>query len=113
MLSEQRITFEIAAWIGRKWVISDAVALELFSQFRGSSDYPFDGVGPSGIVDDAEGVLNDLTDTIKALPAPGNRARHEELDALKGWVRNWQFNHTDVDGTTSELIARLHQKDGD
>jgi len=110
MLSEQKITFEVAAWIDRKWVISDTVALELFHQYRGTSDYPFDGVGPSGIVDDADGLINDIEEVLRALnevPAPGGQSRRNELDALKGWVRHWQASHTDVDGYRQDRINQL------
>lgn len=96
-VSESRITAEIHAWQDHRQVISDNVALDLFRQYRGSSDYPFAGVGPTGIVDDAEGLLAELAATRKAIPYCGNLARHEELAVLEGWVHNWIDNHVDVD----------------
>ena len=110
MSMEQKIRFEVDAWMDRKWVIGDAVALELFSQYRGSSDYPFDGVSAAGIVDDADGLINDIEDvvsTLQTVTVAGDDRRHKELSALKGWVRNWQANHTDVDGCNRDRLSRV------
>jgi hypothetical protein len=106
MLSEQKITFEVAAWLDRNWVISDAVALGLFEQYRGSSDYPFAGVGPTGIVDDPDSLLKELALVVDSLPLTGNSARLRELAALKGWVHNWVDRHVDVDNE-DDKIARV------
>lgn len=104
MMSERKINEAIFAWMDKGRVIPDALALELFAQFRGSSDYPFAGVGAGGILDDAEGVLRDIQAVADALPFAGHMAQHEELAALKGWVQNWQNTHVDVDGEVYEII---------
>ena len=118
MTMEQKIRFEVDAWADRQWVIGDAVALELFSQYRGSSDYPFDGVSPAGIVDDAEGLINDIEDvvsTLRPVTVAGDARRFKELSALKGWVRNWQADHTDVDSYNrdrlNQVLEGLRRKD--
>lgn len=115
MISEQKIRFEVDAWIDRKWIISDAVALELFSQYRGASDYPFDGISAAGIVDDADGLISDIEDvlsTLQTVKIAGDDRRYKELTALKGWVRNWQANHTDVTGYRRDVLEGLRSKDG-
>lgn len=104
MISEQKVTDAIHNWIDRKSTIPDSVALELFAQYRGSSPYPFSGVSPAGIVDDAESLLSDIRDVQDVMPISGNLARHQELSALRAWVENWQDNHFDVDGDVYEII---------
>jgi hypothetical protein len=113
MLKEIKIRFEVDAWISRKWVISDAVALELFSQYRGSSDYPFDGVSAAGIVDDAQGLLNDIEDVTSALQTAsvaGDGTRYRELSALKGWVHNWVANHTGMTGFDLDRVNEFLER---
>lgn len=107
MITETRITNEIHAWQDRRRIISDDVALELFRQYRGSSECPFTGVGPTGIVDDAESLLEDIVVITDSLPLTGNIARFEELGALTGWVRNWQANHIDVDGYNRDCLNQV------
>lgn len=100
---ENQITREVHRWLDSHTPISDAVALELFRQYRGSSDYPFAGVSAGGILEDAKGVLNDLAAVVDSLSLTGNIPRFEELAALTGWVHNWQDNHVDVDNEDDKI----------
>lgn len=96
-IPEKQITSEIHAWLDRRRVISDAVALELFAQYRGSSESPFSGVSGAGILTDAEGLLGDIAEVTDSLGLTGSIPRFEELAALAGWVHGWQNTHV-VDG---------------